>query len=96
MEPVWNAIIKKENLQPIPYKQIVSWGFGDFAFNQDFDNEHDQGAISRLSRLYRYRIHALSVLRETPRDEVTASRDARSLTKDFANDKATIVRMCYI
>ena len=37
-EPVWNAIVKKENLQPIPYEQIVSWGFGDFAFNQDFDN----------------------------------------------------------
>jgi hypothetical protein len=24
--------------QPIPYEQIVSWGFGDFAFRQDFDN----------------------------------------------------------
>jgi hypothetical protein len=23
---------------PIPYAQIVSWGFGDFAFKQDFDN----------------------------------------------------------
>jgi nucleoside-diphosphate-sugar epimerase len=36
--PVWDAIVKKEKLQPIPYEQIVSWGFGDFAFRQDFDN----------------------------------------------------------
>jgi nucleoside-diphosphate-sugar epimerase len=36
--PVWDAIVKKENLQPIPYEQIVSWGYGDFAFRQDFDN----------------------------------------------------------
>jgi nucleoside-diphosphate-sugar epimerase len=36
--PVWDAIVKKQNLRPIPYEQIVSWGYGDFAFRQDFDN----------------------------------------------------------
>jgi hypothetical protein len=35
---VWDAIVKKENLQPMPYEQIVSWGYGDFAFRRDFDN----------------------------------------------------------
>jgi nucleoside-diphosphate-sugar epimerase len=36
--PVWDAIVKKENPQPIPFEQIVSWGFGDFVFRQGFDN----------------------------------------------------------
>jgi len=36
--PVWDAIVRKHGLQPIPYKQLVSWGYGDFAFRQDFDN----------------------------------------------------------
>jgi nucleoside-diphosphate-sugar epimerase len=36
--PVWDEIVKKENLLPIPYEQMVSWGYGDFAFRQDFDN----------------------------------------------------------
>jgi hypothetical protein len=25
--PVWGAIVKKENLQPIPFEQMASWGF---------------------------------------------------------------------
>lgn len=37
-ESVWDAIVKRETLQPIPYKQVVSWGFGDFVFGQGFDN----------------------------------------------------------
>lgn len=36
--PVWDAIVKREELQAIPYEQVVSWGYGDFAFRQDFDN----------------------------------------------------------
>jgi nucleoside-diphosphate-sugar epimerase len=36
--PVWDAIVKKENLQPVPFEQLVSWGFGDFVFRQGFDN----------------------------------------------------------
>jgi nucleoside-diphosphate-sugar epimerase len=36
--PVWDSIGKKQNLQPIPYQQLVSWGYGDFAFRQNFDN----------------------------------------------------------
>lgn len=35
---MWDAIVKRENLRPIPYEQIVAWGYGDFAFRQDFDN----------------------------------------------------------
>ena len=36
--PLWDTIVKKHNLQAIPYDQMVSWGYGDFAFRQDFDN----------------------------------------------------------
>ena len=37
-EPAWEAIVAKYGLQPIPYRQIVSWGFGDMIFNSGFDN----------------------------------------------------------
>ena len=36
--PVWDAIVKKEKLRPIPYEQMVSWEYGDFTFRQGFDN----------------------------------------------------------
>src|ERR1039457_177885 len=35
---VWDAIVKKHDLQPIPYEQIVAWPFGDFIFHTEFDN----------------------------------------------------------
>ena len=34
---MWDAIAKREKLQPGPYEQVVSWGFGDFVFGQGFD-----------------------------------------------------------
>ncbi|WP_263359961.1 SDR family oxidoreductase [Acidicapsa ligni] len=36
--PLWEAIVKKHNLQQIPYDAIASWEFGDFIFNTEFDN----------------------------------------------------------
>jgi nucleoside-diphosphate-sugar epimerase len=36
--PVWDAMVRKYGLQPIPYDQLVSWPFGDFIFNSGFDN----------------------------------------------------------
>jgi len=35
---VWDAIAKREKLQPGPYEQVVSWGFGDFVLGQGLDN----------------------------------------------------------
>ena len=35
---MWDAIVKREELQPIPYEQVVSWGFGDFVLGQGLDN----------------------------------------------------------
>jgi nucleoside-diphosphate-sugar epimerase len=36
--PLWNSILAKYQLQPIPYEQVASWAFGDFIFNSGFDN----------------------------------------------------------
>ena len=36
--PLWDAIVQKYGLRPTPYNQIVNWGFGDYAFHQDFEN----------------------------------------------------------
>ena len=35
---LWNSILGKYQLQPIPYEQVASWAFGDFIFNSGFDN----------------------------------------------------------
>jgi nucleoside-diphosphate-sugar epimerase len=35
---LWNSILAKYQLQPIPYEQVASWAFGDFIFNSGFDN----------------------------------------------------------
>jgi nucleoside-diphosphate-sugar epimerase len=36
--PLWDAIVRKHNLQAIPYELVVSWAFGDFLFHSEFDN----------------------------------------------------------
>ena len=35
---LWSDMTQKYQLQPIPYEQVVSWKFGDFIFNSEFDN----------------------------------------------------------
>lgn len=36
-EVLWNAMVEKYGLQPIPYRDVSSWGFGDFVFSWDYD-----------------------------------------------------------
>lgn len=36
--PLWESMVVKYGLQPIPYDTLVSWAFGDFIFNSGFDN----------------------------------------------------------
>jgi hypothetical protein len=38
MAPIWNEMVRKYGLQPIDYKALVSWPFGDFILNSGFDN----------------------------------------------------------
>jgi hypothetical protein len=35
---VWERITKKYHLQPIPYKEVASWAFGDAIFGTEYDN----------------------------------------------------------
>ena len=37
-ESIWNRITERHGLAPIPYNQIVSWGFGDAIFGTTYDN----------------------------------------------------------
>ena len=36
--PLWERMVAKHGLRPIPYDQLVSWPFGDFIMNSGFDN----------------------------------------------------------
>jgi nucleoside-diphosphate-sugar epimerase len=36
-EPVWNAMIEKHGLRPIPYRDVASWPFADGQFNTTYD-----------------------------------------------------------
>ncbi len=36
--PLWDEIVRKHGLRPIPYEQVASWGFGDFIFRSGYDN----------------------------------------------------------
>jgi nucleoside-diphosphate-sugar epimerase len=49
--PIWERIVAKHGLEPIPYEQIVSWPYGDFVFTPEFD------IISDMGKARRYRFH---------------------------------------
>jgi hypothetical protein len=36
-QDVWNAIVAKHQLEPIPYRDVSSWAFGDAVFSWDYD-----------------------------------------------------------
>ena len=44
---VWSGLVAKHGLRPIPYQNLVGWGFGDFVFNARFDVVSDMGKIRR-------------------------------------------------
>ncbi|MFC3061025.1 SDR family oxidoreductase [Paenirhodobacter populi] len=35
--PVWDRIVEKHGLIPVPFDKVASWGFGDFIFRCDWD-----------------------------------------------------------
>ena len=35
---VWEKLVHKYGLEPIPYEQVASWPFGDAIFNMEYDN----------------------------------------------------------
>jgi nucleoside-diphosphate-sugar epimerase len=36
--PLWDKMVEKYGLDPIPYDKVASWAFGDFIFASGFDN----------------------------------------------------------
>ena len=36
-EEVWQEIVKKHDLRPLPLSQVASWAFADFIFAWDYD-----------------------------------------------------------
>ena len=36
-QPLWDEMIGRHALEPIPYKDVSSWGFGDFVFSWNYD-----------------------------------------------------------
>jgi nucleoside-diphosphate-sugar epimerase len=36
--PLWNEMVRKYGLTATPYEKLVSWAFGDFILNSEFDN----------------------------------------------------------
>jgi nucleoside-diphosphate-sugar epimerase len=49
--PVWDRIVAENDLQRIPFDQIVSWPDGDFVFNAGFD------IISSMTKARQYGFH---------------------------------------
>jgi nucleoside-diphosphate-sugar epimerase len=45
--PVWDAIVRKHNLRPIPYEDIAAWPFADYVFGTDWDVMTDTLKIRR-------------------------------------------------
>lgn len=43
----WAELATRHRLQSLPFERIVSWKFGDFIFNADFDVVSDMGRIRR-------------------------------------------------
>ncbi|CDN41546.1 SDR family oxidoreductase [Paenibacillus sp. P22] len=47
-EPLWNRMREKYGLEPHPYKEVSSWGFGDFVFSWDYDFFADSSKARRF------------------------------------------------
>jgi len=52
-EPVWDDIVAKHDLGPIPYKDVSSWAFGDAVFSWDYDLIAD-GSKARRHGFHEY------------------------------------------
>lgn len=47
-ESLWNTMIEKHGLERHPYKDVSSWGFGDFVFSWDYDMFADGSKARRF------------------------------------------------
>lgn len=47
-ESLWNSIVAEHDLKPTPYRDVSSWGFGDFVFSWDYDVISDGSKARRM------------------------------------------------
>ena len=52
-EGIWDSMVDRHQLQNIPYKDVSSWGFGDFVFSWDYDFLSD-GSKARRAGFHEY------------------------------------------
>jgi len=69
--PLWERMVERYGLQPIPYEAIASWSFGDFIFNSGFDN------ISSTIKARRAGFHACIDTEDMFRDQFDQLRRMR-------------------
>ena len=46
--PVWDRVIARHGLQPVPYEQVAVWTYGDHLFQPDYDIMSDAGKARRF------------------------------------------------
>jgi nucleoside-diphosphate-sugar epimerase len=51
---LWEQIVTRHNLRPIPYERLVDWQFADFQWNIDYDH------ISDTTKLFRAGFHEMA------------------------------------
>ncbi|WJH35448.1 SDR family oxidoreductase [Paenibacillus sp. CC-CFT747] len=47
-EELWNTMVEKYGLRPTSYRDVASWGFGDFVFSWDYDFLSDGSKARQL------------------------------------------------
>lgn len=47
-ESLWDGMVQRHGLEPTPYGQVSSWGFGDFVFSWDYDMFADGSKARRF------------------------------------------------
>ena len=45
--PVWERIVRKHGLRPVPFEDVAAWKFGDFVFSAGWDVISDCGKARR-------------------------------------------------
>jgi hypothetical protein len=63
--PIWNEMVRKYGLQPIDYKALVSWPFGDFHPEQRFGQYHEHHHASFRCEGRHFRLDRSSDFKET-------------------------------
>jgi nucleoside-diphosphate-sugar epimerase len=80
--PVWQRIVERHGLKPVPYGDIAAWPFADYVFGCDWDVMTDtQDPLRRVRRLRALGRDVPSPVPEVPRAGGSALRVGARLTR---------------